>query len=95
MYVALGALKAETREAALKAMPACYTPEFDRCLEDRNRQDPRCRKYEPVHVAYEQNYAATDKLIEALPYCEVSTMQAVLGGAALIALGIYLGKRTR
>jgi hypothetical protein len=58
-----------------QALPRCYSAEFDECLEDEYRYDSDCRRYEPVHQAFEMDFDETDEAVENLDYCTYSRAQ--------------------
>jgi hypothetical protein len=86
-----GALDPELRKRLSAATPDCYTPQFDRCLDNDAKFLTRCEKYLPWHEAYEQDEMAAEELVDAMPYCSYSprTMRrnVVLGAAGGFVAG--------
>lgn len=96
MYTGVGAIDTSTRDALLAALPSCYSPRFDSCMVDEAKRATRpCQRYEPVHVAYDQDFKATDAIVEALPLCPytgrqlgLAVVSAFIGGAIMAAIVI-------
>ncbi len=96
MYAGVGAISTPTRDALLAALPTCYSPRFDSCMVDESKRATRqCQRYEPVHLAYDQDFEAADAIVEALPLCPytgrqlgLAVVSAFLGGAIMAAIVI-------
>jgi hypothetical protein len=91
MYTAVGALSDTTLSALKKALPRCYEDNFEYCLDDANRKQESCLKYEPVHKAYDEDHDATFAIIEAMPECEWTTQHVVMAAGAGVVAGALLG----
>lgn len=87
----MGALPPDVRAAAESALPSCYSKLFDDCIDDEDRDAPRCRKFEPVHAAYDIDFDETDALVEAMPFCEYDTSKLLIAGVVGGVVGLMLG----
>jgi len=72
MYVAVGALMLSQQQQVAAVLPACYTQEFDDCLEVP--QAPECERYAPIEAAYDADFEATELLVDEVPYCSSADM---------------------
>lgn len=75
---------------AAAALPACYSQDFHACLHDQPNNFPGCAD---VLEGYVGNWDATDKLVNAVPYCAAPFRPVMLLGAAaaLLIVGVGVG----
>ena len=85
-YAAIGAT-ASAVPGALRALPACYTPTFDDCLEERSRDYPSC---DLINEAYEEDFELMEGAVDSLPYCEPGSAQ-VAGMSPVLFVGVTAG----
>lgn len=90
-YVALGALKPESKKQLIAALPSCYSNVFDECLFDENMNLPHCARFLPVNKAYEEDFDETDKIVEAMKFCDNRQQDLLLVGLATFGAGLMLG----
>lgn len=85
-YAVLGATAGTPVARAIAALPGCYTPELDACVECE-ADDTSCHTASgypgcgALQLAYKADYQRTEAEIDALPYCPRYPVLPLVGAA--------------
>lgn len=83
---------------AQQVLPSCYTPELDKCFNERPEVSGNFAHCDVINEAYDADHDRTQQMIDTMPICPgpnpaMTLVKLVGAGAVGATLGFLLGRR--